>query len=128
MGRNKADIQYKTESFADEIQKIVPSTVAYGKPEVRLSMVNQCYQSARRDLFHSEASVEEEKNEINKVEAMEVFASHNLDASKVDQRIFEKFLANGLQSDLDCFVEDYFGSLGDHALNSFLFRPYLVLS
>lgn len=123
----KEDILAKSESVAEELNEIIPASIAYGEPEFRLSMVNQCYQSARRRLFHSEASVEDEKNDIYSQEEMKVLTSHNLDASKVDQRIFEKFLANGLQSDLKCFVDDYFESLGENAMSSFLFRQYIVM-
>ena len=124
---SKEEIVETTEAFVQELEQMIPSSIAYGKPEFRLSMVNQCYQSARKKLFHVEESMEEGRNEMYTEEEMKVLSSHNLDASKVDQRIFEKFLANGLQSELNGFVEDYFDSLGENALKSFLFRQYMVM-
>lgn len=124
---SKEDIMQKTESFAKELGDIITSTIAYGEPEFRLSMIKQCYQSARRRLFYIEGSIAEEKSDLYSEEEMQMLTSHNIEASKVDQRIVEKFLANGLQSDLSCFVDDYFASLGENAMRSFLFRQYIVM-
>lgn len=81
---------------------------------------------------------EKKEKEQKKKHEMEKFSQEYLadthhellqafDAKKLDQRIVEKFLANGLLKEVDNFVSNYFSTLGDDFNKSIILRQYVVM-
>jgi two-component system response regulator YesN len=56
------------------------------------------------------------------------FDPNATDEARMDQRIVEKFLTNGLPEDLAAFVSDYINSIRVQAERSVTFRQYIVLN
>lgn len=105
---------------------LVKWSVVAGTPVTRLSAVSQCYQEARRKVFHIEHFMENNSIRKSGIQKNE-FNFNKLDASKVDQRIVEKFLSNGLDMEIDGFITDYFDSIGEGAMESTIFRQYVIM-
>lgn len=93
-----------------------------GEPVSRLSAVADCYRSARKKLFRMDTGAGGQSRPV-----LLDFNPNDMDAAKLDQRIIEKFLANGLPDDLDSFVQDFFCAMGEKSMQSMLFRQYVVL-
>ncbi len=115
-----------TDTFAP-LYKNVKWSIIQGNPVTRLSAVSQCYQEARQKIFHLEHYGIESMNSSADEECFEKFNFNQLDASKVDQRIVEKFLTNGLIEEIDTFTMNYFKSIGESALASTIFRQYVIM-
>lgn len=117
----------KIEDTFEPLEERMRWTIIEGNPVSRLSGVAQCYQEARQKIFHLDHfQLEEEHTSFTQNNANE-FNFNQLDASKVDQRIVEKFLTNGLEPEIDTFIEDYFNSIGEGAMESTIFRQYVVM-
>ena len=112
------------EAICRPLEKTVRWSVSVGKPVSRLSVVGGCYHAARRELFHPGAA---QAAGEKKTAAVVDFDPNAMDATKMDQRIVEKFLASGLSEELPGFVEDYFAAVGGKAVQSMMFRQYIVL-
>lgn len=120
-------IEQRTQQCAQRIramcrplQTAVSWSVALGSPVCRLSAVPECYRSVRKQLFQTGAATESG--------ASMDFDPADMDAEKLDQRIIEKFLASGLPEDVHAFVQDYFEAIGLNAMESMIFRQYIVLN
>lgn len=117
----------KIEQTFEPLSEYIKWSIIEGNSVTRLSGVSQCYQEARQKIFHLEHfQIEEEASDLSMKKEHE-FNFNQLDASKVDQRIVEKFLSNGLRSEIDSFIEDYFDAIGEHALESTIFRQYVIM-
>lgn len=117
----------KIEQTFEPLSEYIKWSIIEGNSVTRLSDVSQCYQEARQKIFHLEhVQIEEQDSDLS-VKTESEFNFNQLDASKVDQRIVEKFLSNGLKSEIDSFVDDYFEALGEHALESTIFRQYVIM-
>lgn len=114
------------ETFQSLAGSIKWSVVA-SNPVTRLSAISQCYQEARQKVFRMDHVAVEENMENSPQKAVNDFNFNKLDASKVDQRIVEKFLSNGLETEIDSFIEDYFNSIGEGAMQSTIFRQYVIM-
>ncbi|SES90340.1 response regulator [[Clostridium] polysaccharolyticum] len=111
----------------ESLNNVMKWTAKEGNPVSRLSAVAQCYQEARQKIFHLEQfALEDADNGIQENSGKE-FNFNKLDASKMDQRIVEKFLSNGLENEIDGFVNDYFNSMGESAMESTIFRQYVLM-
>lgn len=106
------------------LEKAVKWSVVTGEPVERLSAVADCYRSARKKLFYIDTGVKDQEKSRSIVLD---FNPNDMDAAKLDQRIIEKFLANGWPDDLDDFIKDYFSAIGEKSEQSLLFRQYVVL-
>lgn len=116
----------KIEETFEPMEDGISWSIIEGRPVTRLSKVAQCYQEARRRLFHLEHFLMEENDDFSMNQVNE-FNFKQLDASKVDQQIVEKFLTNGLVGEIDSFIKDYFDSIGEHAMKSSLIRQYVIM-
>lgn len=104
-----------------------------GQPVTRLSAVADCYKKTRKKLFYNEGSIiaqppDDKRSGFFSESAPVDFNPNEMDASKMDSRVIEKFLSNGLQEDVESFVEDYLKGFGSEGMKSILFRQYIVLS
>lgn len=117
----------KIEQTFEPLSEYIKWSIIEGNSVTRLSGVSQCYQEARQKIFHLEHfQIEEEASDLS-MKTEHEFNFNQLDASKVDQRIVEKFLSNGLRSEIDSFIDDYFDAIGEHALESAIFRQYVIM-
>lgn len=135
-----SDVDYKTEICAEKLNHICEDhphdinwRVASGQPVSRLSMIKECYLSTRSVLFYKADYDKQQQqytdsfDEIKENTTLD-FNPNNMEASKLDQNIINKFLSNGLHEDIDGFVNSYFSGFGDEAVASTLFRHYIVLN
>lgn len=115
------------------IEEIANWSVVVGKPVHRLSAVADCYRATRKQMFHRNSIGESHIYHVgqggeNAAPLAVDFNPDAMDAAKLDQRIIEKFLSNGLLEDVPGFVSDYFDSIDGTAVESLLFRQYIVLN
>ncbi|HWP52156.1 MAG TPA: response regulator [Clostridia bacterium] len=121
---NTARCVESIQNLSLSMEKAVNWSVVTGKPVKRLSAVADCYRSARKQLFRIDTGTSDRANSRS---FMLDFNPNDMDATKLDQRIIAKFLANGLPDDLDGFVQDFFCAMGEKSVQSLLFRQYVVL-
>ncbi len=105
--------------------------LASGKPVGRLSMVSESYENAlkvftQRHLrpdhyihYNQTAFGAEEEGDVD---------LPDVDAAAMDMEVVHTFLSNGLLEETGSFVEDYFSMIGESALESRMFRQYVVLN
>lgn len=105
--------------------------LASGKPVGRLSMVSESYGNAikvftQRHLrpdhymhYNQTAFGEEEDKNVD---------LQDVDAAAMDTEVVHTFLSNGLLEETGSFVEDYFSMIGETALESRMFRQYVILN
>lgn len=116
------------------IQKTIKWSVVVSDPVNRLSAVADCYRAARKGLFYRHTGKESNIYYVGDNAAAPSFAAvvdfdpNDTDAARMDQRIVEKFLTNGLPEDLAAFVSDYMNSIRAQAERSVTFRQYVVLN
>ncbi len=116
------------------IQKTIKWSVVVSDPVNRLSAVADCYRSARKGLFYRQTGKESNIYYVGNHAAAPSFAAvvdfdpNDTDAARMDQRIVEKFLTNGLPEDLPAFLSDYINSIRAQAERSVTFRQYVVLN
>ena len=109
-------------------------SIIVSEPVNRLSAVADCYRAARKEMFHRKSGVDNHLYRVgeNAAYAEPVstvdFDPNDMDAAKMDQRIVEKFLINGMTEEITAFVSDYFSSIGNLAVQSMIFRQYVVLN
>ncbi|MCI8854206.1 MAG: response regulator [Lachnospiraceae bacterium] len=78
------------------------------------------YIKARNQIIRSGAPVETPaQDEELKLSALRV--------DKMDRRILERFLKAGLKSEVIHFLDEYLASLGEHNVQSLLFRQYVTM-
>lgn len=113
-----------------EVEQDYDWYVATGMTVERLSQLAECYNKVNHSLTLRYLSPED--HVITKT--VEDFAINNddanlekLDVNKVNPEILNRFLENGLESEVDEFINNYFLSLQE-PLKSKLFRNYLVLN
>lgn len=121
------------------IRKLIRWSVVVSTPVNRLSGVADCYRAARKGMFYRQSAKEGNVFYVDRTaavaEASDVlitnavdFDLNDADAAQLDQRIIEKFLISGLPEDLTTFVADYFRAIGTQAIQSLIFRQYVVLN
>ena len=116
------------------IQKTIKWSVVVSDPVNRLSAVAECYRAARKGLFYRHSGKDNNiyyasaTTAASALSAVVDFDPNDTDAAKMDQRIVEKFLTNGLPEDLHTFLSDYFNSIRIQAEQSVTFRQYVVLN
>lgn len=105
--------------------------LAVGEPVERLSMLSKSYRSAvqvftlrytRPNQCITYQQLEEQRAGDRDVNLKEI------DAAVMDTEVVHTFLGNGLLEDTESFVDDYFSMIGENALQSRMFRQYVVLN
>ena len=102
--------------------------VAVGAPTERLSCLPQCYSAANHALAyrHLMPNVHVLKTEILERRA-KLSAYSAVDQGHLDPALIQGFIQNGLRTEIEDFVTEYYDRLGD-ACDSLMFRHYLLLS
>lgn len=106
--------------------------LASGKPVERLSLLPESYESAMKVFtlrhtrpdhymnYHQTAAREAEENDNVNLQ--------DVDAEAMNTEVIHTFLGNGLLEETRSFVEDYFSMIGVSALESRMFRQYVILN
>ena len=111
-----------------EYETLVDWYVAIGAPTERLSSLSRCYAAASHALAYRHLMP---NAHIMKTELLErggkLSAFSAVDQGRLDPTLIQGFIQNGLETELEDFVNEFFDGLGD-ACESLMFRHYLLLS
>ena len=136
LGEDEIQINALTEELCNLLISICDNQVHYfggiGRSVQRIRDLQQSYRDANsafslryfesRDQFLSYNDVRNIKTQIgNRVNVSEM----NLE--KLDRKLLEDFLRRGTIHDIDEFVDSYFDGFGSKAMNSTLFRQYIIM-
>ncbi len=135
------ELQENIDAGVDELRQLVneyPDMLLYlsiGKPVDRIRDVNLSYDDASRrfsERYMKEGSFvfsyfDKSEENVSKTQQKDNININNLDISKISQRSTLNFLRNGSLPEVDDFVEDYFESMGEEAIESFMLRQYVLL-
>ncbi len=103
-----------------------------GKPVSRLNELPSCFESATRAFAYRYLTDENKFLDCLKIGAItaagqEELSIHDLDTKQFSRSRMEEFLKLGSREEATFFVEGFFKDLGDHAIQSAMFRQYLVM-
>lgn len=136
LGEDEKQIRDLTDELCNLLIRICDNKVHYfggiGRPVHRIRDLQQSYRDANSafslryfditDQFLSYNDVRDIKAQIvNRVNVSEM----NLE--NLDRKLLEDFLKRGTVNDIDEFVDSYFDGFGTKAMNSALFRQYIIM-
>ncbi len=136
LGDDEMQISELTEELCNLLINICDNQVHYfggiGRFVNRIRDLQHSYRDANsafslryfenRDQFLSYNDVRNIKAQIgNRVQLSE------MDFEKLDRKLLEDFLKRGTIHDIDEFVDSYFDGFGSKAMNSTLFRQYIIM-
>lgn len=103
--------------------------ITVGAPVSRLSKVGECYRETRKLIFRS---TQDNKHILNSSDSES--DSHDVDfdilaveSESPQNNSLEKYLATGSTDEAEDFLSEYLPSFGDSAIQSLLFRQYIVV-
>ncbi len=106
--------------------------VCTGEPVERLSQLPACYKAAMKSFAfrymgysHVFSYEKYQKENRQSTESMNLV---NLDMNSVNPDIFRNFLCNALEDEVEEFVRNYLQFVGREALESKMFRQYIMLN
>ena len=123
--------------FLEKLQEIIRGYegIEYfggvGRAVGRLSELNRCFEEANR-AFSYRYLINRNQIIYSEEEANENFAGGRLKVSSLnvinmDREIVERFLKTGLKSEVRHFIDEYFESVGESGIRSFLLRQYVTM-
>lgn len=106
--------------------------LAVGQPVERLSSIKISYHAASRAfarrylydgvvLYYQELEKEESKKDDSRY-------LKKIDVNALNPEILQRFLGSGLLDETEDFVRDYFQAIGHEAMESLVFRNYVILN
>ena len=102
--------------------------VAVGTPTERLSSLPQCYSAANHALAFRHLMPNAHILQTEMVErSSKLSAFSAVDQGRLDPMLIQRFIQNGLDTEIEDFVNEFFDGIGE-ACESLLFRHYLLLS
>ncbi|MDR1495418.1 MAG: response regulator, partial [Clostridiales Family XIII bacterium] len=104
-------------------RKNLPRMAVAGKPVARLSDIPKAYRTVRKKLFLSSGARVSTGGADD-----DAFDPLAVSSDKVDRRVIENFIVNGLPEEVVGFVDGYYKSFGPGASDSEMFTHYLILS
>lgn len=131
--KNTMDCIEKLNQICETYKNIVRWTAVSGQPVSRLGSVTDCYRATRKVLFNGVGMLplqgqNDESGSTIRTGSSVDFNPNEMDASKVDPDLINKFLLNALPEDVESFVEAYFNGFGEKSIKSLLFRQYVVIN
>jgi Response regulator containing CheY-like receiver domain and AraC-type DNA-binding domain len=137
LGENKEQIDLLTQELCDLLTDICDGRVHYfggiGRVIYRVRDIQQSFQDANRAfslryfehedqfLSHRDVSI------MNEQIGNRVINVSELNLEKLDRIRLEEFLKRGTIQDVDEFVDRYFDGLDTKAMNSTIFRQYIMM-
>ncbi len=136
MGENELQINNLTRELHDLLSQICEDKIHYfggiGRVVHRVRDIQQSYLDANsafslrffenRDQFLSYNDVHNFKAQMgNKIDVSD------LNLEKLDRNLLEEFLKRGTIHDVDEFVDSYFDGFGSNAMNSTIFRHFIIM-
>lgn len=108
--------------------------LAYGEPVERIRDIKRSYESASRkfamrylyDVSHVFLYSDPQEIEISNQRESNI-DYRQVDITKMSQKYITNFLQNGSIAEVSDFVGDYFASMGQEAVSSYIFRQYVVM-
>ncbi len=131
--QNAKDIQAQCELLLQQIAKFmqqyeaVDYFVGVGTPCNRATEIHISYESASKALALRYVQPQAIVFYAEQITQNEMQSQNPIMLNKPDQQIVENFLRNGLQSETEQFITDYFQNIGQDSLQSFVFRQYIVM-
>ena len=132
---NRGQIETMTRRCAELIEQrctgveaAVDWYVAVGTPTERLSSLPRCYAAANHALAyrHLMPNTHILKTEMTE-RSGELSAYSAADQGRLDPTLIQRFIQNGLDTEIEDFTNEFFDGLGE-ACESLMFRHYLLLS
>ncbi len=105
--------------------------ISTGKPVERLSRLKECYEAACKAFVHRymEGSrvftYEDMKNQLLGETVSVNLQNINIEVANAD--MIRNFLCNALEDEVEGFTDSYIEMVGEEALNSKMFRQYIIL-
>ncbi len=101
-----------------------------GKAVGRLSQMKTCFEDAGRMFalrYLKPANQICYAAEVQKEQPAESIRMASIDVGQLNKEIFLGFFRSGQKSEISVFVEEFFESLGEDALESAMFRQYVLM-
>ena len=131
IGEKTKDCMDSLKQLSLEHAKNVDWFVCSGEAVERLSMLPKSYELAMqifscRYMYDSNVISDKEHDMIRmKEEEMDL---KKIDSNAMNPEILHNFMSNGLEEEIERFVENYFRLFGEQAMRSKMFRQYVILN
>lgn len=120
------------EKLFERLHQGVDWHMCAGTPVERLSLLPECYRLAMNTFalryVDSSHLLTGEKPEPKDGEAEEMVNFSQIDIGVISSDIIRNFLYNAMEEEVEDFVKNYISMIGDSAVNSLLFRQYILLN
>lgn len=118
--------------FFSEGKRQIDWFICTGKIVERLSLITESYREAMqkfatRYLNKYQVLPGNDRNQESGTSAEEIHLK-NFDVSVINPEVIHNFLSNALKDEVNDFVKNYFQMIGEEALNSKIFRQYILLN
>lgn len=135
---SEEELKEKQKSFIDELEILLADDkdVRYfggvGVAVNRMSELPQCFETAchvfaHRYFVRESAILRSEEVETPPSAAREDFSLDQVDPKNMDRSKIKDFLKMGQKEEVIYFVEEFFKAMGKGALNSTIFRQYVLM-
>ena len=132
---NRGQIEAMTKRCAELIEQrcagveaAVDWYVAVGKPTERLSSLPRCYAAANHALAYRHLMPNTHILKTEMAERSDKLSAYSAaDQGRLDPTLIQRFIQNGLETEIEDFTNEFFDGLGE-ACESLMFRHYLLLS
>lgn len=122
----------KLEGLLGGLQAGIDWHMCAGSPVERLSLLPECYRLAMKtfSLRYVDSShlLTSERPVPKDGEAEEIVNLSQIDMDVVSSDIIRNFLYNAMVGEVEDFVKNYISMIGESAVNSLLFRQYILLN
>lgn len=138
LGNDKEAIEDKTKCCIKEVVSIVEKQkdftyfMGVGTTVYRLSELNKTYDEAGKAFAYRYFLTKNQVVFSENLKGYQIFNEEDIDfrfvdPSKLNKRIIQDFLRNGMENETHHFIQEYFNNLGTQNVSSLLFRQYIVM-
>jgi len=138
-GQDEDNVTRETEQIIQSIKENYGASgnteyfIGVGTQVCRLSELYKCFNDASKAFAYQYMI---EKNQVIYCENLTAYRIvqdekidiKDIDLNKTDKSVINRFLRTGSKSEITHFLEDYFHSLGENSMKSFLFCQYITIS
>ena len=107
--------------------------IAVGEPAASTRELVKSFNTANRALAYRYMLKPDQVVKANHLASYQYIFRPNdiilseIDVKRLDERIVGNFIASGDKGEVSVFIDEYFKGIGETALNSYMFRQYLVI-